>query len=197
MDRIPRKQLDESLVAEGDTATVTAVHTYTTLPQSSATPSSSSDLVTKSYVDTRLQSGCRAYLSVAQAIPDDTYTQVVFDTVSFDTLSEYDDSPITGVFTVDTAGRYLVIATVGFESNATGTRGISVTLNGTDYVVGPQVAATGSGSPADHETILTLTAIVVADAADEIAIEVYQDSGGSLDTTSGEDMAVLMVQRVY
>jgi len=193
LPRIPRKQLDSELIAGSDTATISALHTYTVNPKCSDTPSTAQHLTNKTYVDNMLQSGASAYLSAPQAVSTGSFQTVVFDTEVSDTLSEFNVS--TGKFTVTTAGRYLICTTVGFAADSSGVRAIAVYKNGSVYIHGPLVDAI-SGSPG-NELILNMSCIVYSDADDILDIRVYQDSGSSVNTTSGQDEACVQVQRLF
>lgn len=134
----------------------------------------------------------QAYHSAAQTIPDATWTDVLFnghlETAVYDTVDEapstiHNVSVLSQNFNIPTevAGLVRIRATVGFAANATGSRGLVLMKNG-GWGRGSMTfvpAATAVGA-----TVISLTWMGKATAADIFKFQVYQNSGGNLDIGS-------------
>lgn len=119
---------------------------------------------------------CRVYPTSNQAIPDSTQTLVAFDGELFDTLSLHNPT-YPGNLVAPVAGIYLITATVKFASNATGTRKISLVLDGTAELVSSEFQA-NVASAASVATVYQLY------AGATVQVYAYQTSGGALNTDS-------------
>lgn len=151
-----------------------------------------------------VQPRCHYFLTSDQALSNATDTLITWpgdgqDFVWVDTTypaTQFDNGaafggqflPASGTLLVPpVAGQYLVVATVIFASNATGRRALWLTVrtnkntSTVDYF-GPQVDAV-----ADNSTILQQSQIVtfVQGRTVGVRVNVYQNSGGSLNLTSG------------
>lgn len=127
----------------------------------------------------------RAYHNTTQTLPTATWTPLTYN-------AEDDARGVAGVAVPDgvhsktvRADRFIVPSThaglvrvrarVLFDINATGDRGVRLTVNGVAVAFGMVTAAAPTTS-----TVLTCVFDYVCAAADEIAIEAYQSSGGNL-----------------
>lgn len=108
-----------------------------------------------------------AYLGTNQTITNNTDTVVSFDTVMFDTGSNFSTS--THKFTAPIAGFYQFNAFANMQG--TGTYILGLQKNGSDYVRLSQLNASGNGAG---------SAFLQLAAGDTIAVYVFQNSGGNI-----------------
>jgi hypothetical protein len=123
----------------------------------------------------------RVTASAAQSIPNNTATKITFNTASstptvesYDPNGWFDDA--NDRIVVDQAGFYAITANVGFGTNATSRRFVSILVNGDDrgsINVGASPAAT---------TLLSVSTNVYLFAGDYVEVQVLQLSGGALNT---------------
>lgn len=110
-------------------------------------------------------------------------------TEDYDTNTLHDTVSNQGRFTLP-AGKWLLIARVGYAANAAATRAIAFLLNGTtgigDYV---ELMAVTTAST---KTTLQQVAVVDLAANDFVEIQGYQTSGGALNVTNVNFTAVLL-----
>ena len=109
-------------------------------------------------------------------IANATMTAVLFDNEEEDTDAFHDNSSNTSQLTVPVSGWYVVTCQVGWDSNATGPRGLFIIKNGTDTGAN-RIASefrTAAGSDAQcvaGEGVLT--------AGEYVEAYVYQGSGAN------------------
>ena len=130
--------------------------------------------------------GVRVSKSAAQSTANNTYTVVTWNTENFDTNTFHDNATNNSRLTVPSgkAGYYLVTGTMAFAGNATGYRRAFYTLNGVLAAdVNTQWAANTQVETASFAYVVNLA------VADYIEMQVYQSSGGSLNTDSGENVS--------
>jgi len=121
--------------------------------------------------------------TVAQSIPNVTWTSVLFDTEDLDSdpagTGAHSTSSNTSRYVAVYAGWYRVSGGVEFAVNATGQRGCAWAVNGTLVTASrtfiSATAATGMGVPAR-------TKLVFLNVGDYVELQVYQTSGGALNT---------------
>jgi len=124
-------------------------------------------------------SGGKVSRTTNQSIPDSTDTAVTFTTEEFDfggwwssgTLATVPSGAIPAGFTTIIV---MVVASLRFVSNGTGTRQISVMLNGTTAEAMNLSALSG------EMTTVYVTTFVEAAAGDTLGINAWQSSGGAL-----------------
>ena len=129
----------------------------------------------------------RVQRSTDQTIPTATWTPQSFDIVTFESnpsgaSSQWSASYPTRLTSVVT-GVYLVIAHTRFYYNSTGSRGINITKNGVSMVANLQQAST-TASDNPHLQVIEIIFLAVGDY---IETNVYQNSGGNLNTNSGSN----------
>lgn len=122
---------------------------------------------------------CRVYNNANISVGDAAWTSLTFNTERFDTDAMHSTSVNTGRLTCVHAGVYLITGNVTFATNATGTRGISIYLNGTTYIAMLRGLA-GSSSLMTHLSIATIYELAVNEY---VELQVYQSSGGALNAT--------------
>ena len=143
----------------------------------------------KSYVDDKVESGCRAYRTVAQNIPDATFTKVQFNIEDYDNLNEY-DHVTNHRFTATKAGVYLVCSAVQMVILEDASRIVlSVYKNGSEYARCLDYVIGASGYVAPIASVPVKMA-----ANDYVEIFIYQNSAGAKNTYT--NYVYMIVQRV-
>lgn len=119
----------------------------------------------------------RVYHSVAQTIPHNTWNNLAFNSERWDTDGIHDTVTNNSRLTCQTAGKYLVIANVNWESNTTGQRIVAIRYNagGTRY---GQVLQQATSFYAPNQVVSTIVEMAVGDY---VEVGVFQNSGGNLD----------------
>lgn len=122
--------------------------------------------------------GARARATAAQAIVTATQTAITFNAEDFDTDGFHSTSTNTSRITIPAGlgGKYLLIASGGFASNATGLRTWRFRKNGVDFLA-PHAATAGV---AGSSISIPISAVADFIAGDYIEFVVYQDSGADL-----------------
>lgn len=153
-------------------------------PVPAATVNSQGNLA--NYLAGRVESGgarkplARLRATAVQSIPNNAFTSVTFDTETFD----YDNShTTTSRYTAGTAGVYLVSGQCGFVGNATGARDIQLAVNGTAYSDSENGFATVPN--AGNIGLVIATDLVQLNVGDYLELQVFQSSGGALNTLIG------------
>jgi len=100
---------------------------------------------------------------------------------TFDTHSGFNAT--TGNYTCPVAGKYQILATVGFANNSTGNRYFSFRKNAAVDAYSQQISA--SVSAASVGVVVTGGTIIQCNAGDTLSIYGYQNSGGNLAYTVG------------
>lgn len=126
---------------------------------------------------------CIVSRAVAQSIPNNAITGIIWDTEELDTDSIWTAGANASRLTVPVAGTYLISAHGNFAANATGVRLVAIVKNGVTYLsshtdVGSAAWLTGS----------SVTALDLAAAGDYYELIAYQTSGAAL--SFGPDYAV-------
>ncbi|MFJ6214997.1 hypothetical protein ACIQGZ_16925 [Streptomyces sp. NPDC092296] len=125
----------------------------------------------------------KGYATLTQSIPNGTFTSLTLDAESWDSDNGHSTTSATSRYVCQVPGVYSISAGVAFAANATGGRGLQVTVNGTP-VTGAEIleAATASGSWSGSETVDARLA-----SGDYVEIQAYQSitGGGALATNVG------------
>lgn len=117
--------------------------------------------------------------TVAQAISDSTFTALTFAVEDVDYDGGHSTVTNTDRYTAQTEGWYWVAGGASFAANATGRRGIRYTVNGSAVDCSEcyyQATSAGTSQIAGRAKTVYLT------VGDILRVEVYQSSGGSLNT---------------
>lgn len=128
-----------------------------------------------------------AWQSVAQSLTNNTLTPMSLDSESIDTDTMHSTVTNNSRVTIVTPGRYRVIGSVGFVSNATGLRAVVLTKNGGSFAYTRDQATNG----ANH--VQQCVAEVLCVAGDYIEVQGTQGSGGALNTIATVDATFLSV----
>ena len=129
--------------------------------------------------------GVKAYIASAQTLANNTWEPVEFDGELHDSGNMHDNVTNNHRLTIPTGGdgMWIFTANIAFTTNSTGIRWGRFYINGTaQYIMpGPVDASVGVFV---HHTGGTLHVFDLI-AGDYIHFEVFQNSGGNLDTTTG------------
>jgi hypothetical protein len=130
---------------------------------------------------------CKAYLSAAQVIPNNTNTIINFPNEELDTNTMHDAVTNNSRITIKTAGVYLVGAQANFNNtNTTGRRVAGLQLNGSALPgAGQEIFPIATGN---HRLICSPT-LVSCSVNDYIELNVYQTSGGNMDVNESDTNA--------
>lgn len=120
--------------------------------------------------------GARAFNSGAQSIPDAAETKLTFDSERWDTDDCHSTSVSSGRLTANTAGMYVISASIAFADNATGRRKVSIRWNDATLIAQESQPASTAGD----STYMTVSTIYKMAAGDYVEVQVYQNSGGAL-----------------
>lgn len=126
--------------------------------------------------------GASIYNNASQSISNTTYTILTFNSEVFDTDSFHDTATNNSRITIPSGkgGKYLIVAKFHFAGNATGTNRLGgIVKNGTNVGLFRGINGNSSSVGWNASVILDLV------ATDYIELEVYQDSGGSLNAIGG------------
>ncbi len=128
-------------------------------------------------------SGCSLTQSGAQTISNTTQTDLNFANETFDTDGYHSTVTNTNRITIPTgkSGYFLVTARTAFAANTTGTRINWIIKNGTT-----EISTVYAGAAVSDNTSVVTSAIVSLVAGDYITLNVYQTSGGSLNTVTDQ-----------
>jgi hypothetical protein len=136
--------------------------------------------------------GCRVYASSAQTISNSTDTKLAFANETFDTDSFHDNSTNNTRITIPAGlgGYYRVTANSGFLSNANGRRIMAIALNGTN------LSQVETSVNVQAEPAASLTDTYYLAPADYLEINVFQNSGGNLNTSGVAIREFFQVERI-
>ncbi len=117
----------------------------------------------------------RVYNSGNVSIPDSAETAVTWDSEDFDTDDMHSVSSNTSRLTAPIAGKYIIMATIGWAANATGLRNVIIKYNGTTHIA--DVDDNPPGAVAFRQFIVAPYHLAAADYVECMA---WQSSGGAL-----------------
>jgi hypothetical protein len=121
--------------------------------------------------------GCSLSNSTTQSIANNTVTTVTFDSEFFDTDSFHSTSSNTGRITIPTGlgGKYMVNASMRFDPSLTGTKKMSIFLNGSTELVAVEEALLANDYAVSAKSVILSLA-----AGDYLELKVSQNSGAAL-----------------
>lgn len=123
------------------------------------------------------------YNSSSQTVAANTLTVLTADSESFDNDSMHSTSTNTSRLTIQTAGRYLFVATVIFATGTATERNVQFLVDGTTAYEGTKVNANASGS---QNTVLTAVRMIVVTAGQYVEVRARQRTSGDLAVTLSE-----------
>jgi hypothetical protein len=116
-------------------------------------------------------------MSSNRTIANNTWTDIIYNEETVDTLGEYNTS--TGIFTAKDAGVYIVIAKVHWiNRNANVSYYISLSKNN-NYTPGNMKRFADQINANNGNSSQSVTAIFDLVAGDTMRVKVYQNSGGN------------------
>lgn len=122
---------------------------------------------------------CRVYNSAVQSVANGVNTMLTFNSERFDTDSMHSTATNTSRITINTAGVYMLTASISFAPNATGRRQLAFRINGATYIAAhAEVPISGL----EHE--MALAAVWKFAAADYVEVSALQTSGGALNVSA-------------
>lgn len=124
----------------------------------------------------------KATQSTGTNVPDITWTTINFDAEAWDNASMHSTATNTSRLTPTAAGKYLIVAQVGWSSTSVTVAGARLTFNGVTTVIGQQSVNT-STSVGPYVNLSTVYAF--NGSSDYVVVQGYQDSSGSLTTNTG------------
>lgn len=132
----------------------------------------------------------RVYHDANQSIANGAETVLAFNTEDYDTDAMHDTVTNNSRITINTAGKYLLVARIPWDTNGTGRRKTIFLKNGTtqieDFSFQPVTSAGDT-----TKTVCSDTYSFVAN--DYIEIQVDQTSGGALNVLSGAAFTAVRV----
>lgn len=137
--------------------------------------------------------GCRVYATSAQAIANSTDTSVAFPNESYDTDGFHSNVTNNHRLTIPAglSGYYRLTANIGFATSGSGRRIYQLQLNGgASLCAGEMTPATGI------EPTGNITDTFYFSAGDYINLFIFQNSGGSLNTSGNPTRDYFEIQRV-
>lgn len=117
--------------------------------------------------------------TIAQSIPNAVVTSVTLDAEDVDYDNGHSLVTSTDRYVCGTAGWYMVTATGGFVSNATGERYVAIGYNGNS-----RTAWRGNAATTGNPTIAVVSTLVNMSVSDWVSILLLQSSGVALNTSS-------------
>jgi hypothetical protein len=130
-----------------------------------------------------------AYQTSSQSISNQTVTQVNLSSTKYDDRGDFNATKNAVV--ASTAGRYKIEGSVYFGSMADSTRiEALIKINGTGFAFDDEHAAKNAAISAGTSIEANLS------QGDEVTMDIYQDSGSSQSTQSGDAFTYLMVSQV-
>jgi hypothetical protein len=127
--------------------------------------------------------------TVAQSIPNGTFTDVLFDVEDFDTAGGHDNVTNPARYTAQYAGRYLIGYHSAFAASAVGVRTMRLAINGAAVAGTNNLLATVSAASGSH---FTGSAMVTLNVGDFVTVQVFQSTGGALDQEVSADSGPTM-----
>jgi hypothetical protein len=151
-------------------------------------PATWGDQIRANFVALGAKPACSVYNSAVQAVTTGGTGEVLTaNSEAYDSDSMHSTSVATSRITFNTAGLYLVCATVQFAFNTTGNRGLSFKVDGTTNVERMLVPACQGA----NSTVLTATYFGPFAAAEFIEARAVHTVGSDLNVTLLEFSAVL------
>jgi len=122
--------------------------------------------------------GCRVHATAAQAIPNDAFTDLNFQSERYDTdtMADQTDAGTNIKITFTTAGVYVVWGGFRWTNDGTTSNSISICLNGTTTI------AYVRNDPSDGLWMATIATLWTFDAADYVTLQARQETGSPLNT---------------
>jgi hypothetical protein len=127
----------------------------------------------------------RAHQGTVQSVPDNTWTALTLDVEDFDSDNGHSTTTNSSRYTVQVAGTYFVVGSVGFAPNATSMRAVRIQVNAVSV---PGSFVKTPAAPTGNSHGLVTSCHVVVDVGDFIEVQGIQASGAALNTNPGTDV---------
>jgi len=135
----------------------------------------------------------RMYQSIAQSIPNTTDTQITCDVSSYDTESgRAASTPWSYTIPAGQGGRWQLAWAAATVTNSTGARDSYIKANGSRITGSPTAGAAPSNDLSQSFGVTT----VALSAGDVLALWLWQNSGGALNTATGGNNSSLFEGRL-
>ena len=138
--------------------------------------------------------GCRITKTGSnQTISNNTATNLTFNAETYDTNGFHSTTvnPQTIIIPAGLAGYYHITGQVGWDTNATGRRIVTIKINSSTGIAIGEVGPTSGVYPA-----FGASTTYYLNAADTVEMEVFQTSGGNLDALVQADRTFLQIERI-
>lgn len=132
---------------------------------------------------------CSVFASSAQSVANGTTTSLNAGSENYDNDAMHSTVSQTSRITAQTAGRYEISATVAFAPG-TGRRITSFLVNGTTTLDGDSRVSAVTGGAAGVTDRVSINRTVTLAVGDFVEVQVNQNSGGNLDVTLNEFVAM-------
>ena len=123
---------------------------------------------------------CRVYNTASQSIANGSHIMLTFDSERYDTDTMHSTVTNTSRVTMTTAGVYIVTGHAVFAANATGTRQLTLRINGTTFI-----AITSFPNRGVNTVEMSIAAVYKFAATNYVELGMFQDSGGALNSLAG------------
>lgn len=138
-----------------------------------------------------LNPACAVYNNVGISIPNNVWTDITFNSETYDNAAMHSTSTNTNKIVVPVAGKYLAVAKVAFSNTSeTGYRGAILYKNDTpmDRFICYAVAG--------FYTYINLVTVINMAVNDYVKVQAIQSSGGALNVEYSDSYPVLIVMRI-
>ena len=137
--------------------------------------------------------GARVYNSAAISVSNGVDTVMTFDTEAYDTDTMHSTVSNTGRLTCNTAGKYLIVGNVRWDTSSASYRYAAIRLNGTTFIA-LNIVEPASASVPTEQIVTTIYDLAANDYVELIA---NQGTGGALDAALASPRApAFMAQRI-
>lgn len=133
----------------------------------------------------------KGYATVAQSIPNNAFTSLSLDAELWDSDGGHSTVSATSRYVCQVAGTYAVVGAASIVGNATGGRGVQITVNG-NAITGTELLTNNNGTGSwSGQTVCE----VPLNVGDYVEVQAYQNSGGALNTNNFAPLAPAMTVR--
>jgi len=119
--------------------------------------------------------GARVYNDANISIPNNSLTDLTFNSERYDTDTIHSTGTNTNRLTCQTAGKYLIVGNVRFAANGNADRRVAILLNNATYI-----AWAASEPNPTLETAFIVTTIYDLSVGNYVTLQAYQNTGGAL-----------------
>ena len=135
--------------------------------------------------------GARVYNNAHLSINHAAYTALTFNSEVYDTDGIHDTGSNPGRLTCQTAGKYLIVVTIKFATDAQGYRWVYCPLNGVGGIAQTTTLATGEGEKLNGTVIYDLV------VGDYVTVYVHHTAGNALNVEYEANFSpYFMMQRI-